>query len=1111
MSPLVTAVLLLAALGSFVHSASRRLLPLAALRREERLEHPAERVRALLRFGLGQRRVLDPEERTAGVLHVLLFAAFLVLALRTVTLFGIGFDPAFHLPGLAPASAAGRVYLLVKDLVVLGACAGAAGFLWRRLVTRPPRLTRSWEGVLILCFILGLMLTELAFDGAERLGAARALGITSALDALAPGASLAALGLDMAGLSPAALRAIGAGAFWLHLALVAVFLNLLPFGKHFHVVTALPNVFLRALPPGSARLRTLDLEAEGTSFGAATVADLSWKDGLDVLSCTECGRCETRCPAHVTGKPLSHKTVNGALKRHLTATAPTLRAAARAKDSEARGAALAALAPLSAVVEPDTFWSCTTCGWCETACPVLIENIPRLVDLRRQQVLVEAAGPDELSRVFKNLETQGNPWGIGSNRRADWCADLDVPRASQTKDFEWLFFVGCAGAFDDRQKKVSRAIVKVLRAAGVKFAILGEEETCTGDAARRLGNEYLYQLLAQQNLETFARYGVTKVLTQCPHCLNAIRNEYPDLGGCFEVVHHTELIARLVEEGRLRPTAGAELAGEQITFHDPCYLARHNATVAAPRTALSAAGVTITELERSGRTGFCCGGGGGRMWLEEKLGTRVNRSRAEEVAATLGPSGGAVATGCPFCLTMLKDGLAEIGHEDRIRVLDVAELVAAHVEPGRSEEEPMTKKLAVVALLLAAVFPSPSRAQELDVHAYGTFLPFMDNVRARGATAPGASPASGDAALVPASAYTGASLSNRNRVTSGTSNVGFRGSLIVNDHLQVIWQVESAVSPDGDAPNVLAGRNTGVGLAGDWGRVFFGSWDTPYKVPTLFVTPLRGFETFDNFVTANPGFNVPGTTTQTGRVNGKADAAFSRRQGNSVQYWTPVFHGLSARVAYSANEGKTAAGGVTISPQVGSALVTYEHGPFGARYGYERHRDYFGLSQLGGSPGATATNASSTDQAHELVGWYALPSGTKLSAIGERLVYRAADSAPGAVNHYARRAWYALLQQRIGDHQLWGAYGQALRGDATFVGGGAASTRGLGARQWSVGYSYSVAKTADVYACYYEMRNERSSSYAVFPSPGTVAPGADTLGFGVGVLYTFDIGWTAKP
>jgi len=640
MNPLLTAVLLAGALGFFGLTLVRRFQPLLALRRDLRTDRIGDRVQALLRFGFGQKRLLDREELFPGLLHVVLFAAFLVLALRTVTLFGMGFSESFHLPLLGPGSALGRAYTWAKDVVVWAALVASLGLLWRRLVTRPDRLTQSWEGNLVLGFIAGLMVTEIGFDH---------YGMASAL---------------------------GAACFWLHLVIVLLFLNFLPFGKHFHVITALPNVFLRSLPPGSSALRKLDLESEGASFGTRSIADLSWKEALDVYSCTECGRCQTYCPTYVTGKPLSHKAVNGALKHHLIDQAQKLVALSRTVEAPAREAALGELPALAAgVVEPDTFWACTTCGWCETACPVLIENIPRLIDLRRQQVLVESAMPDEAARVFKNIETQGNPWGIGSNKRAEWCEDLAVPRASEG-EFEWLFFVGCAGAFDDRQKKVSRAIVQILREAGVKFAILGEEETCTGDAARRLGNEYLFQMQASASVETMKGYGVKKVITQCPHCLNSIKNEFPQFGGSFEVVHHSELIARLVAEGKLRPGKAAELEGRAVTFHDPCYLARHNGVTEAPREALASVGVAVTEMERNRRTGFCCGAGGGRMWLEEKLGTRVNQNRVLEASATLGPQGGVVAVGCPFCLTMLKDGAAETGNDEKLKVLDVAEIVA---------------------------------------------------------------------------------------------------------------------------------------------------------------------------------------------------------------------------------------------------------------------------------------------------------------------------------------------------------------------------------------------------------------------------------------------------
>ncbi len=422
----------------------------------------------------------------------------------------------------------------------------------------------------------------------------------------------------------------------------------------------------------------------------------------------------------------------------------------------------------------------------------------------------------------------------------------------------------------------------------------------------------------------------------------------------------------------------------------------------------------------------------------------------------------------------------------------------------------MTRRGILGALALVAA-PALAAALDGSVTIYGTVSPFFDSLRASGATAPGLSPASGGATQVPAEAYTGTSIPPRFRLTSGTSNLGFKGGLdLLGEDLQVFFQVESALSADGDPPSSWNGRNTGAGLQGKFGRLLFGLWDTPYKFPTPMLGAVRSLNPFDNALVGNPGFGVPATTTQTSR-NGKADAAFSRRQGNSVQYWSPDVHGFSARVGYSANEGKTSetATARSVAPALYSGVVSYAHGPLTLRYGYERHDDYFGLAQLGGSAGATLTNRSSHDDANEVVAWYTLPTNTKLSAIAERLAYHSHDTTAGAIDDYRRDALYLLVQQRVGPHQLWGSLGLAGAGTAQAV-SGAPTTNGLDGRQWSVGYSYALSKNADLFGAYYEMNNGRSASYAVFPSPGTIAPGATTRGFGVGLLYTFLASWNAS-
>jgi Fe-S oxidoreductase len=659
MGPLAISLLLLFAGAFFLFTVWQRFGLLFRLRADDRFDQPAKRIGALLRFGLGQRRMVD--DPLPGIMHIFIFAAFMVLALRTITMFGIGFSDTFHLPLLGPSDALFGPYYLARDVVAVLCLIGVGYFFVNRLFVKPDRVTRSGEAYFILAMIAGLMITDLFFEGA-------ALQSAGVRDPWRPAASVAADLLGAFGFTGATLGVLGAACYWAHVTQVLVFGNFLPYGKHFHVITGLPNVYFKRLTP-SGRLPKLDLEAE--KFGAGTSKDLTWKNLFDVYSCTECGRCETNCPTYVTGKPLTHKQLNQTLKHHLLDEAPLLFGRTKGEPS-----ALVSNAPGDGgAIAAETIWACTTCGWCETACPVLIENVPRIVEMRRYQVLVESQFPPEATRVFKGMETQGNPWGLGQSSRADWAQGLDVPLASSSAsgggDFEYLFWVGCAGSYDDRQKKVSRALVSIFKKAGLSFAILGGEETCTGDPARRLGNEYLFQQLAQQNVETLKKYPRKKIVTQCPHCLNTLRNEYPDFDGHFEVLHHTELLASLLHDARVTPKLSVT---EQVTYHDSCYLGRHNGIYEEPRQTLARIpGLNVIEMPRNRREGFCCGAGGGRMWLEEKVGQRINQNRVDE-AATTGAK--VVVAACPFCTTMLSDGINETGRSEEMRVMDVAEVLS---------------------------------------------------------------------------------------------------------------------------------------------------------------------------------------------------------------------------------------------------------------------------------------------------------------------------------------------------------------------------------------------------------------------------------------------------
>ena len=515
-----------------------------------------------------------------------------------------------------------------------------------------------------------------------------------------PGAFVAnALGGGLAGGSAAALEAAFAVLWWAHMALVAAFLCYLPFSKHLHIATAIPNIALRKVAP-RGQLPAMDLEAEDATFGVRTVADLSWKDLLDGFTCTECGRCQQACPAWNTGKPLNPKTFIMGIRHEaveaeaglpLIPNSPSVRSTFGLDDSLQPSAVARPL--VDTAIPYDAVWDCLTCGACVEACPVTIEHVDKIVGIRRNLVLEDSKFPQELTAAFKGMESVANPWGQPPSARLDWAKGLPFPvrtvaevqRAGELDALEVLYWVGCAAAFDDRNRRVARAVATCLDAAGVSFAVLGQEESCTGDPARRMGNEYVFQILAGQNIETLNRYrmGERTIVTACPHCFNTIGNEYSQLGGSFTIRHHSQYLSSLVSDGRL--VLGADgLPDRSVTYHDSCYLARYNGVIAPPRDVLGAIpGVELREMENSGRQTFCCGAGGGRMWMEETRGTRVNAARTLQVLDT---GASTVATACPFCMVMLRDGLNDAGRgagtADEVTAQDISELLAAAIVPG---------------------------------------------------------------------------------------------------------------------------------------------------------------------------------------------------------------------------------------------------------------------------------------------------------------------------------------------------------------------------------------------------------------------------------------------
>jgi Fe-S oxidoreductase len=656
-------------------------------------EHPGRDVEVQATEVIGQRKLL--KWSVPGAAHAATFWGFIVLLLTIIEAYGALFSRTFAIPGIGHWAFIG----FIEDLFAVGVLAGIITFTVIRIRNNPHKEGRksrffgshtraAW---VVLGMIFLVIATLLIYRGAQ---------INTGVFPYAHGAFASQIvGHWLHPLGTGVNSVLEAVFILAQLGVIMAFAVVVVYSKHLHIALAPLNVLfsrrpnaLGPLEPMRSNGKVLDFEEADPDtdvFGLGKIEDFTWKGLLDMATCTECGRCQSQCPAWVTGKPLSPKQVILDLRDHAFAKAPYLLAGSDEEREKLPDAVKAeAERPLvgttdnNGVIDPDVIWSCTNCGACVEECPVDIEHIDHIDGMRRHQVLIESAFPVEAAGMLKNLENKGDPWGMGENRRAEWITELDfevpVVDGKIPDEVEYLFWVGCAGALEDRAKKTTKAIATLLHQAGVAFAVLGPAETCTGDPARRIGNEFVFSMLAQQNVETLNEAGARKVVASCPHCFNTISREYPQLGGNYEVIHHTQLLARLVDEGRLKPVTKVE---EKITYHDPCFLGRHNKVYTPPRDIIDAVpGTTAEEMHRCKNRGFCCGAGGARMWMEERIGKRINTERIEEALA-LNPD--TISTACPYCLVMLGDAVAAKKSSgdapDTLEVVDVAQLLARSV------------------------------------------------------------------------------------------------------------------------------------------------------------------------------------------------------------------------------------------------------------------------------------------------------------------------------------------------------------------------------------------------------------------------------------------------
>ena len=631
---------------------------------DARFDRPLERLIGATVIVLGQRKVLQrvPQRDWAGIGHAVIFWGFLSFSLSYVIFIFVG-SIWRHFPETLLTATGVRVYSSYLDILAAVLLAMLGWALVRRWVVKPSRLsydlTRNLDSVIVIALIAALMvstlLTHSFYVAAGGQGPEAAVIIGGAL-----GRWFQSLGLGLGAAS--ILQAVS---WWAHLAIILGFAIYIPMSKHMHMVAAPANAFFRSLEPRGA-LPTIDLE-NTERFGAGRVQDFTWKQLLDGFACAVCGRCTSVCPANLTGKVLSPMHIVENLKDHMVAIG----------HQGPRNPEHVEPVPLFGnAISEQAIWDCVSCGACMEECPVVVEHVPTIMDMRRNLVLEESKIPETAKNALLSLEQRGHPWRGTQYSRTDWADGLDVPTLAEKPDAEILFWVGCTGALEQRSQGVARSMVKVLKSAGVDFAILGEEENCTGDPARRMGNEYLYQNLAKQTIETLDRYGVKKIVTICPHCFNTMKNEYPQFGGSYEVLHYSQFVDELIKEGRVKPI---KMVNTTVAYHDSCFLGRHNGIYDQPRdVARAIPGLTLVEMEPNCRErGFCCGAGGGHMWIEESQGTRINHVRTDHFLETQADT---VAVSCPFCLQMLTEGIQAKGEDANKQARDVLEILAESLE-----------------------------------------------------------------------------------------------------------------------------------------------------------------------------------------------------------------------------------------------------------------------------------------------------------------------------------------------------------------------------------------------------------------------------------------------